>query len=98
VIVNVFDGGPKTKVELAIGDAAPSAMTPDRREDPLAKELFARNEATKKPWVKAEVSSHIWTARLPSDLKPGTHTLNVIVQDEYGRSFTEHAILEVTAA
>jgi hypothetical protein len=97
VIVNVFDGGPKTKVDLAIGGAAPIAMTPDRRADPLANELFTRNEATKKSWVKAEICSHIWTARLPDSLKPGTHTLKVVIQDEYGREFTECAVLEVTS-
>jgi hypothetical protein len=58
VIVNVFDGGPKTKVDLSIGGAAPVAMMPGR-VDPLANELFARNEATKKPWVKAEICSHM---------------------------------------
>ena len=98
VIVNVFDGGPKTKVELAIGNAAPVAMTRDARPDPLASELYARNEATKKPWVKAENSSHIWTARLPSNLEPGSHTLTVTVQDEYGRPFLEHAVVEVVSA
>ena len=67
----------------------------DARPDPLTQELFARNEATKKPWVRAEVSSHIWTARLPSDLEPGSHTLTVMVHDEYGREFTEHAVIEV---
>jgi hypothetical protein len=97
VIVNVFDGGPRTKVELAVGSTQPIPMTPERRPDPLAQELFARNEATKKPWVKAEVSSHIWTTRLPGDLKPGTHTLTVLVRDEYGRSYSEHAVVEVTS-
>lgn len=98
VIVNVFDGGPRTKVELAVGSAQPLPMMPERRPDPLVQELFARNEATKKPWVKAEISSHIWTAQLPHDLKPGTHALAVLVRDEYGRSYSEHAVMEVTSA
>jgi hypothetical protein len=98
VVVNVFDGGPKTSVSLAVGDAAPVAMTPDKRPDPLAQELYARNEATKKSWVKAEISSHIWTSRLPAGLEPGTHTLKVLVRDEYGRDYAEHAVLEVTGA
>ena len=98
VIVNVFDGGPKTRVALTIGKAAPVAMARDARPDPVASEVYARNEATKKPWVKAENSSHIWTARLPSDLEPGSHTLTVIVQDEYGRTFAEHAVVEVVCA
>jgi hypothetical protein len=98
VIVNVFDGGPKTKVDLTIGKAAPIAMTRDARPDPLAQEVYARNEATKKPWVKAENSSHIWAARLPRNLEPGPHTLTVRVCDEYGREFSEHAVVEVASA
>jgi hypothetical protein len=98
VIVNVFDGGPKTKVEFAIGNAAPVVMTRDARSDPLASELYARNEATKKPWVKAENSSHIWTARLPSNLEPGSHTMTDTVQDEYGHTFAEHTIVEFVCA
>ena len=65
VVANVFDGGPATKVTLHLGALAPVAMTRTAMPDPFVEELYARNEATKKPWVKAEVSSHIWTARLP---------------------------------
>jgi hypothetical protein len=97
VIVNVFDGGPQTKVELRVGGAAPVVMARESRPDPLVQELFARHEATKKPWVKADASSHIWTVRLSPKLEPGTHTLAILVRDEYGRSYTEHAVIEVTS-
>ena len=73
LVANVFDGGPKTKVTMRIGDSAPIEMTRDAMPDPFVEDLFARNEATKKPWIKAEVSSHIWTARLPADLGAGAH-------------------------
>ncbi|MBV9221426.1 MAG: calcineurin-like phosphoesterase family protein, partial [Methylobacteriaceae bacterium] len=63
VVVNVFDGGPRTLVEYRIGDRAPVKMTATVRPDPFVEEEYARNEATKKPWVKAEPSSHIWVAR-----------------------------------
>ena len=53
---------------MRIGDRAPIQMRAQIMPDPFVEELFARNEAVKKPWVKAEVSSHIWTARLPADL------------------------------
>ena len=68
LIANVFDGGEKTKVKMVIGDRAPIEMARLARPDPFVQEVFARNEATKKPWVNAENSSHIWTARLPGDL------------------------------
>jgi len=96
LIVNVFDGGPRTSVEYRIGGRAPVAMQRVRRPDPFVEEVFARNEATKKPWVKAEPSSHIFSARLPGDLETGTHCVAVRAVDEYGREHRDHLIVEVT--
>ncbi len=96
LIANVFDGGDKSKVTMTIGDRAPVAMTRRARPDPFVEEVFARNEATKKSWVKAEVSSHIWTARLPSDLEPGAYRVIVEAINEYGRPVTGRLTLEVT--
>ena len=96
VIANVFDGGPKTSVTMAIGERAPIAMTRVRRPDPFVAEVFARNEATKKPWIKAEPSSHVWTARLPADLPAGTHRLVVTAITEYGDAVSGRLALEVT--
>jgi calcineurin-like phosphoesterase family protein len=98
VIVNVFDGGPRTTVEYAIGEFGPVTMRRDTRPDPFVQEVFARNQATKKPWAEVEASSHIWTARLPADLKAGMHTVTVRVVDEYGREHHDHLCMEVTAA
>jgi len=97
VIVNVFDGGPRTKVEYRIGKRTPVAMTRDTRPDPFVQEVFARNEATKKPWVKADPSSHVWVARLPADLDAGTHCVQVRAVDEYGREHRDHLVVEVTS-
>jgi hypothetical protein len=72
-------------------------MTRDKRIDPFVEEVFARNEATKKPWVKAGPSSHIWVARLPADLAAGTHRVEVTATDESGREHRDHLVLEVTA-
>ena len=98
VIVNFFDGGPRTLVEYRIGKRQPIRMDRVVRPDPFVEEEFARNEATKKPWVKAEPSSHIWMARLPGDLEPGTHCIAVRVIDEYGREHRDHLVLELTAS
>jgi hypothetical protein len=98
LLVNVFDGGPRTKVEYRIGERSPVRMGRERRTDPFVKEVFARNQATKKPWVKAELCSHLWVARLPADLEAGTHCIRVRVTDEYGREHHDHLVLEVTAA
>jgi len=96
VLVNVFDGGPRTSVEYRIGERAPVRMERERRPDPFVKEVFARNQATKKPWVQAEPCSHLWVARLPADLAAGTHCIKVRVTDDYGREHHAHLVLEVT--
>ncbi len=96
LIVNFFAGGPRTSVEYRIGGRAPVKMQRVVRPDPFVEEVFARNEATKKPWVKAEPSSHIWTARLPGDLEPGAHCIAVQVIDEYGRRHRDHLVVELT--
>jgi C terminal of Calcineurin-like phosphoesterase len=96
VVVNFFDGGPRSIVEYRIGERAPARMEQVVRPDPFVEEVFARNEATKKAWVKAEPSSHIWSARLPADLEAGTHCLAVRAIDEYGREHRDHLIVELT--
>ena len=96
LIANVFDAGEKTNVTMTIGDKPPVAMVRDRRPDPFVEEVFARNEATKKSWVKADPSSHVWTARLPADLAPGAYRVEVEAVNEYGRVVTGRLALEVT--
>jgi hypothetical protein len=95
LVVNVFDGGPRTSVDYQIGERAPVRMERERRIDPFVKEVFARNQSTKKSWVKAEPCSHLWVARLPPDLEAGTHCIKVRVTDEYGRAHHDHLVLEV---
>jgi hypothetical protein len=97
LVVNFFDGGPRTAVEYRVGQRDPISMQRVIRPDPFVEEEFARNEATKKPWVKAEPSSHVWAARLPHDLEPGTHRIAVRVVDEYGREHLDNLVMELTA-
>ncbi len=95
LVANVFDGGPRTKVTMRVGGAAVE-MTRKVVADPFVEEVFARNEATKKPWVKAEPSSHVWVARLPADLPAGTHRVVVDAVTEYGDAVSGRLALEVT--
>ena len=96
IVANVFDGGPKTKVTMTIGERAPMEMRRSAMPDPFVAEVFARNEATKKSWVKAEPSSHMWVARLPADLPAGTHRVVVDAVTEYGDAVSGRIALEVT--
>jgi hypothetical protein len=96
LIANVFDGGPKTRVLMRIGARAPIEMTRKTMADPFVAELFARNAAVTKPWVKAEISSHVWTARLPADLPVGAHRVVVEATTEYGEAVSGRLALEIT--
>ena len=63
--------------------------------EPLVEDVLDRNVAVKKPWVKAEVSSHMWVARLPAGLPAGTHRVTVTAINEYGRTLSGTMALEV---
>ncbi|MDJ0865196.1 MAG: calcineurin-like phosphoesterase family protein [Myxococcota bacterium] len=95
VVVNLFDGGPRSRVSFEVGGRPPVEMQRVSYPDPWVHELYGRNRETVKSWVKAEPSSHLWTADLPDDLGPGTYTLTVRATDEFGRVHHGHRILEI---
>jgi hypothetical protein len=98
VVVNVFDGGPRTVVEYRIGERAPVRMERVRLPDPFVKGVFARHQDSKKSWVAAEPCTHLFVARLPPDLEAGTHRIMVEARDEYGRTHRDHLVVEVIGA
>jgi hypothetical protein len=95
LVVNVFDGGPRSKVEVSVGGRPYRTLTRVERLDPFVVEVYARNQASKKPWVQAGRSSHIWQGGLPADLGAGTHRVAVRATDEYGRMHATSMVLEV---
>ncbi|MEM6708144.1 MAG: calcineurin-like phosphoesterase family protein [Pseudomonadota bacterium] len=95
ILVNLFDGGPKSTVSFAIGNGPTLPMTRVQEMDPHTRELYDRFEAQKKPWVDAIPSSHLWAADLPDSLGAGTYTVTVKAVDEFGRTHHGHRILEV---
>ena len=96
LVVNFFGGGPRSKVEMAIGGAGFAPLTRAQRKDPFVEEVYARNSDTKKPWVLAGLSSQIWQATLPADLPIGTHAVRGRAHDEFGRPHHASMLLEVT--
>jgi hypothetical protein len=96
LVVNLFDGGPRSTVAASIGGGPYAALSKVERLDPFVVEVYERNRETKKPWVEAAKSSHIWQAPLPPGLEPGTHRVAVRATDEHGRSHTATMVLEVT--
>ena len=95
VVVNLFDGGPRSSVTMTVDGGGPIKMAKASRPDPFVVQLYGRYPNTIKRWVKPEISSHIWQARLPAGLSPGTYALNIAATDEYGRTHRDGMVLEV---
>ena len=95
LVVNLFDGGPRSKVQVSIGGRSYQALARVERLDPFVVEVYARNGGSKKPWVEAARSSHVWQGGLPADLGTGTHRVTVQAMDEYGRAHAASMVLEV---
>lgn len=95
LVVNVFDGGPRTQVTCRIARHAPFALERTYQPDPFVGQVFARNGDTKKSWVEAISSTHIWTGRLPADLTAGTHRADICVTDEYGHEHRDSFLVEI---
>jgi hypothetical protein len=97
LLVNFYDGGPKSSVRFAIGGRTGwTAMQRVERLDPFVQDVYARNRAAVKPWVHPGKSSHIWQASLPADLAPGTYGIRAQGTDEYGQPHESMLVLEVT--
>ena len=98
VVVNLFDGGPKSKVSMRIGSGAYEPMRRVLRPDPYIVESFVRNRETIKSWVQPIPSSHLFEAPLPDGLQPGTWTVSVKAVDEFGRTHHAHRVLEISGS
>ncbi len=96
VLVNLFDGGPNSKVFFSVAGRQEIEMQLSLRIDPMIDEMWKRNPDSKKSFVNAAVSSHLFEADLPDDLGAGTYTLSVRAVDEFGRTHHAHSILEIT--
>ncbi len=96
LVVNLFDGGPRSRVEIAAGDRPYRPLSKVERLDPFVVQVYEQNRDSKKPWVEATLSSHLWQGPLPADLPTGTHRIAVRGTDEYGRIHTASMVLEVT--
>ena len=97
IMVNLFDGGPKSQVSYRVNDGVYRPLERNLRKDPYMLEQFVRHASDKKSFVQATVSTHLFEADLDADLPPGVHTVTVRAADEFGRIHHGHAILEIIA-
>ena len=95
ILVNLFDGGPNSKVTYAIDDGAPRSLEREIRNDPYIETLFHKHKQSLKDFVGPQASTHLWVGKLPADLGPGVYRIRVDAIDEWGRTHTAYRVLEV---
>ncbi|HPG88774.1 MAG TPA: calcineurin-like phosphoesterase C-terminal domain-containing protein, partial [Hyphomicrobium sp.] len=95
LVVDVFDGGPRTRVSCHSPEFGERPMAMDRIAiaDPHIVESFARHKALSKPWVAPAPSSHIWTLPLPAAFDGRTLDVTVQVKSEFGETYEIRQVL-----
>ncbi len=93
--VNLFDGGPRSKVWYSIDGGPVVEMTRSARVDALVGKLSLRIPDRSVFWTPLRDSTHIWAAPLPRDLAPGVHRIAIRAVDEYGQEHRATKLIEV---
>ncbi|MFC1618952.1 calcineurin-like phosphoesterase C-terminal domain-containing protein [Candidatus Neomarinimicrobiota bacterium] len=95
VLVNVYDGGPRSVVEYRTDNQPFQPMDWVVLKDPFFTRLLKQYPVSFKGWTSPRPSSHIWAAPLPADLSPGVHRITVRTTDRYGQTWEGHRVFEV---
>ena len=98
VVVNLFDGGPRSEIKFQVGEGEWVEMQRQVVWDPSYLDFSERNAGSIKSWVEPEPSTHIWVGDLPDGLATGTHLLSVIAVDDFGSTHHGHKVLEITGS
>jgi hypothetical protein len=100
VLVNVFAGSERSRVEMRLGDSgAWTLLQREAREDPyylatLEREL-QRNPKPAYYLPPAIKSPHLWVGSLPANAPIGTHALEVRTTDMYGQEFRAYRLIRI---
>jgi 3',5'-cyclic AMP phosphodiesterase CpdA len=84
LVVNLFDGGERDRVEVSIDGRPFVEMQNVVRTDPFSERQYAKYRGTDDAFSRPQPSSHIWEYAL-GDLTPGVHTARVRARDEFGQ-------------
>lgn len=99
VVVNVFNGSPRSTVRMRIGGGEWIPLEPSLRQDPAFVAQYERDQAiADNDWRdlgKPHVSTHIWAAPLPETLPLGVHVVEVETTDMHGRTFSAKRIIRI---
>ncbi len=99
VLVNVFFGSEKCKVEMRVGETGEwITMTRVQEPDPAYAQMKKLEEQYTLPGRRLPGlmnSPHLWTANLPANLPRGTYLLHVRTTDMFGRTWSDRRIFSV---
>jgi hypothetical protein len=99
VLVNVFFGSEKCKVEMRVGENGEwITMTRVQEPDPAYAQMKKLEEQYTLPGRRLPGlmnSPHLWAANLPANLPRGTYLLHVRTTDMFGRTWSDRRIFSV---
>lgn len=104
LIANVFNGSEKTEVSFRVGDqngdfGAWHPMKVSRRADPAFVAEKKREDAVpNRPWTSLpgpHSTPHIWVAKLPAEITPGTKVIEVRANNVVGTNALGRRIIHV---
>ncbi|MDB4749510.1 calcineurin-like phosphoesterase family protein [Rubripirellula sp.] len=104
LIANVFNGSEKTSVSFRVGKKNGEfgkwqSMKATRMADPAFEAEKEREESVpNRPWTSlpgAHSTPHIWTAKLPADITPGTQVVEVRATNVIGKEVSGRRIIHV---
>jgi hypothetical protein len=85
VVVNLFDGGERDRVDVSLDGGPSMPMRYVVRTDPFMEKAYRRLADTQDAFPTPKVSAHIWEFDLPENLEPGIHSVVVESEDEFGQ-------------
>jgi hypothetical protein len=109
VLVNIFAGSSRSKAEMRIGKNGewipmqqvetidPECLRMHQLNPVLDKEIDgqALDDVLGYKMDYPSVSTHMWQAKIPNGLSPGTHTVAVRTTDMFNQTWTGHRIFRV---
>lgn len=100
VVVNVFAGSARCKVEMRVGGGDWQELRRTPRPDPFYARHKALEQENKVPATGTPLpgiidSPHVWSGRIPESLPKGIHTIEVRVTDQFGQIWTGRRTMRV---
>jgi hypothetical protein len=90
VLVNVFGGSEKSKVEMRVGSGPWVELNKVMRKDPVYAASFERDRPLQRPYrpLPAPIDSpHMWAGNLPSGLSRGIQPIHIRTVDMFGQTY-----------